>query len=107
MTRMQAQRRNFLKYRLTGIHLDTKTKCLTEFEIEKLELIKHLVLDLLTEWDSSSLEFVEEDSSAFKKYKCFCGQRSNVKRIMYNSDNSVSTVCKKHYKQYLQEQKSK
>lgn len=98
MTRLQAQRRNFLKYRLKGIHLDTKTKCLTEDEINRFELIKSLVCILLTNWDNNSLLFVEEDSSALKRFKCYCGQRTNIDRKVEGEN-----VCKRHYLLHLEE----
>lgn len=97
MTRTEAQKRNFAKYRLSGIQLPDNF-LLTNEELITINIIKDTIKKLLDKWDNNSKVFVSSNSSIYKKYKCYCGKTTNVSRQIL-SNNTEIFVCKKHFEQ--------
>ena len=100
MTREQAQRRNYLKFRLLGSVLNTDNVPLSDEENATITDIKNNISNLISNWDNNSKLFVtDKKSTLFKKYKCWCGLKTNVLRKMLDYDNTEIYVCKKHFEE--------
>ena len=99
MTRQQAQRRNFLKYRLSGIQINSfeNSDILHNEELITINLINDNIKKLMNNWDDSTKQMTSKNSSVHKKYKCWCGKRTNIPRIILNYDNTEIFACKKHF----------
>lgn len=99
MTRQEAQIRNYIKFRLLGISINTNSK-LTQEEIVSIDKIQEEIDKLINNWDDNSKLFVtDKKSTIFKKYKCWCGLRTNVLRMILDYDNTEIFVCKKHFEE--------
>lgn len=104
MTRNEAQRRNWLKYRILGT---TNTPFITQglltfHEIDLINKINKIKKELIENWDENTKQFItNKQSSIYKKYKCYCGKRTNVDRKINGEQ-----VCKKHFDLYKEHGKS-
>jgi len=88
MTRKEAQMRNWTKFQLMGIKLNS-SEGLTPKEEEALAYIKSTISTLLSYWDTRTATLAKRP---LKKYKCWCGNRTNKSYI-----KDGIQVCKTHY----------
>ncbi len=99
MTKEEARIRNWQKSRLVGFCLNTHG--LTPEEIVVYKQMLELKEGLLTNWDSRSAAMANTPP---KKYRCWCGKRTNTEYINPNmSLYAVPYLCKAHFKEAKEE----
>ena len=107
-TKQEIQRRNYAKFKLSGITFDTSV--FTEPELMEVKLIQEHIKTLLGFWDLETEEFL---GHKLKPHKCnWCGKRSNKKYILVRFDFKDGVTrglnfCRKHYLEEVERKNNK